>query len=704
MARLLQFGILASLLGAAAASAVEPGRKRIAFAVVTPLAFLLLFGLYRAIRNLLAFPSDPYGPLPLNRERYQAYLERTAKHDRALVERWRLQARIRSALQKAREASDLARARRHLAEALERFEAWKEGAAAPRRERRALVRRFEADCRELASSIYIHAAKARLEHGRGLKTERGRLRAREQALAILREGLEDAQASREVLEGFARAAGLELGEDAAAQSAEEPELFAQGASTPAGASDPQPGFEPGEPLSASRALEFWRTVQEAPERTPVRRAREDFERLFALRYRHAFGEGHCFGSEEECRVQLDGLVEQCCEELAAYSRLLGRSGPSRPDLRALASLPADLLAWHDEPELEALRGLLRSEEGWIGVGDLARLWPLRGKGGGLPRTHCTRYAALIGKLGFGVEPDPRFGGPPWPAGGEVRVFPLASDAPRVPSRAYEAAALVVHIAVAVSAAEGEGEGDLLGAAEEKALRNHLESGLDLPSAERRRLEMHLDWMRRHPPRLGGLRRRVERLGEGQRERLADFLLRVACADGRVTPGEMRFLERTYGLLGRDPAAVHRDLHRYSAGGTSPAPGGGGIGLDPARLAQKIEETRRVSRLLGDVFAEETGGEESPEPSLPGVSGEEPSYAGLDVAHSRLLATLATQEQWPRIELEELAEELGLLLDGALDTLNDIAFESEDAPLWEGDDPLWLDRDLATRLMGENPAG
>ena len=55
-------------------------------------------------------------------------------------------------------------------------------------------------------------------------------------------------------------------------------------------------------------------------------------------------------------------------------------------------------------------------------------------------------------------------------------------------------------------------------------------------------------------------------------------------------------------------------------------------------------------------------------------------AGLDAAHSGLLRRLAAKTVWPRIEVERLAGELGLLPDGALEVINEAAFDRCGAPL------------------------
>jgi hypothetical protein len=47
----------------------------------------------------------------------------------------------------------------------------------------------------------------------------------------------------------------------------------------------------------------------------------------------------------------------------------------------------------------------------------------------------------------------------------------------------------------------------------------------------------------------------------------------------------------------------------------------------------------------------------------------------------------------------MAADLGLLPDGALDLLNEAAFDHTDGPLWEGDDPITIDHDTAKDMHG-----
>jgi hypothetical protein len=106
-------------------------------------------------------------------------------------------------------------------------------------------------------------------------------------------------------------------------------------------------------------------------------------------------------------------------------------------------------------------------------------------------------------------------------------------------------------------------------------------------------------------------------------------------------------------------------------------------LDTQAIHDKMIETAEVSALLGDLFDDE------PEPP---VEVEQPEtdagiMAGLDVPHSQLLRHLAAQPEWTREEFDTLVESLHLMPAGAMDTLNEVAFDMAEEPLLEGDTVL-----------------
>jgi hypothetical protein len=147
--------------------------------------------------------------------------------------------------------------------------------------------------------------------------------------------------------------------------------------------------------------------------------------------------------------------------------------------------------------------------------------------------------------------------------------------------------------------------------------------------------------------------------------------------------------------GDDPQVLLIHQYRYATAERR------GVELDEALVRRKLRETAQVSALLQSVFAEEEPApepRESPEAPATPTSQDEPACAGLDPRHSAFLRALCARPSWPRAELEELALPLGLMLDGALDQLNEVAFERCDAPLWEGDDPIEIDSPTAEELI------
>ncbi|KGH45287.1 hypothetical protein IN07_18180, partial [Modestobacter caceresii] len=225
-------------------------------------------------------------------------------------------------------------------------------------------------------------------------------------------------------------------------------------------------------------------------------------------------------------------------------------------------------------------------------------------------------------------------------------------------------------------------------------------------------------------KLTGLTKRLAALDQAQRENIGDFLTTVAATDGHVSPEEIKILTRVFKLLGLDPASVYSRVHAATTGGITaavapvtvrasspgahayaipPAPAArpdagaprdpaAPVQLDAATVAAKLAETSAVTALLGSIFTDE----EPAPPSLPATTG--PSIAGLDAAHSTLLTVLVGRGSWARAELEAECAGLGLLPDGAVDTLNEAAYERVGDPLVDGEDPITIDPAVAQEMQ------
>jgi len=123
-------------------------------------------------------------------------------------------------------------------------------------------------------------------------------------------------------------------------------------------------------------------------------------------------------------------------------------------------------------------------------------------------------------------------------------------------------------------------------------------------------------------------------------------------------------------------------------------------LDPRKVAALQRDSERVAQLLASVFEGETSAEE-PAPAVAdphdNLAGE--SALGLDAKHSEFLKTLLGRSSWARSELEELAEDRGLPVDGALERLNDAALDKLNTPLFDEGDPIALNPEAVEGILG-----
>lgn len=498
----------------------------------------------------------------------------------------------------------------------------------------------------------------------------------------------------------------------------------------------------GRPVPWEWAWAWYRNHPETILRTPATRCPREHRFLFRRRYQERYGDGMVvkpnktslrlgyhpasasFGGEVELllpdlpdvarqsgparRLQELGLA--CESELDPYSRYVGRNADQSYSLPALANLPRELVQAHRGAQIAQLREDLARILGDRGqrvfaARHLMAVWPGE-QGDKLPRREHLALAQLLGKLGYGLEPDPRFGGSALVADEPVVLFDPGSEAPETASPAYAAEALVLHLFVAVATADEQ-----LGEDERRHLVDHVARNRQLTAAERTRLGAHMRWLLAARPGLSGLKRRAEALDAGQRELLGQFLVSVAGIDGVITADEVVALERAYRAIGLDPESVHRHLHELATGsadepievqpGEPGAPGhrlppesrGGLLRLDAALVEQKLRDTARVTAFLTDHLTEED------EPPAP-VSAAEDAWLvdGLDARHSALLRRLPVVAALARSEFERHAQAVGVMPDGALECLNEAAFEHYDEPLCEGEDPLELNLAVLRELL------
>jgi len=505
----------------------------------------------------------------------------------------------------------------------------------------------------------------------------------------------------------------------------------------------------GKPIPSDWALAWLINHPETRLRAPASRCPREFQDLFNRRYLQEYGEGmrlepnkkrlrpqyrsasSSFGRVVPFQLpdlpdigalsapvhRLSELADACCEELEPFSRWIGKNPDDRGSLAAIALLPADLARNHSSEQAKSLKEWIQET-----LGERARAivpaeklvwgWPC-GMPGQPSKAEAVLMAQFLESLGYGLEPDVRFGGPVLEATEPVVLFRLSEETLATPSPEYAAAALVLRFASAVAAADG-----IIAPEEERLLSSQVENAFRLSVGERTRLAAHLEWLLKTPPSLTGLKKRVEDLDAPRKKEISRFLVAVSAADGHVTPDEVTVLEKLYKTLGLSSDELYSDIHAATSG-SSPAapepviirPGDAsargftipskpldrptGIVLDRGRIDAKLAETAAASALLSQIFAEEQSTPIAPPTSL----NESPkSAAGLDRLHFDLVRQLAARALWSRAEVEALTHQLGLMTDGAIEVINEASFRLLDEPLIEGDDPIEISASAAEEML------
>lgn len=319
--------------------------------------------------------------------------------------------------------------------------------------------------------------------------------------------------------------------------------------------------------------------------------------------------------------------------------------------------------------------------------------------GSLTRDKCVALARALEALQIGVEPDILDGSKLPRSDDKVVLFSMPPGEPVARSTpAYRAAALTLQLASAVANADGD-----FCDAELSYLQTQVETWTHLTPGQTCRLLAHLRLLHVAPIALSSLRTKIDLLDAASKESIAAFVAKVAQVDGAVSPDELKLLEKVYKSLGIETTKVFSNVHAAASSSQSQSQAvavagaaATGFRLDANRIAALQKDTEAVTALLSDIFQEETPTPEVREADTALESRAE-GLLGLDEQHSALARLLLTRMEWGREELDDVAADLDLMVDGALETLNDAAFDKHEIPFVEGDDPVVVNSELLEKL-------
>ena len=385
-------------------------------------------------------------------------------------------------------------------------------------------------------------------------------------------------------------------------------------------------------------------------------------------------------------TKIDEVAVECFSQLDPYSRFLGRNRDQASSLDARLLLPMELWPAATRTAVQTLTEEIRSSTD-VPARPFRELFAMLNFSSAPTRAQFQALTRTLSAYGIGIEPDLRFSKEVPALNDPVALF--AQDGTEKMGPQFALATLVLQLGAAVASADGE-----FAASEAQKLRHEIERLDGLEPADRLRLFARMATYRLRAPSTTGLRSTIEQLNAETRLKITDVLLGIVLADGIVEPREVRMMEKIYNLLGLETASLYARLHGLattpdatsSVSTTAP----GEMQLDRVKIARLMAASDEVAKKLSAIFTEDSAPPDQPKPEPEPVVTQDhaqPLLPDLDLAHAELLVIVLGRAQWTRPEFEEVCADKGLMPDGAIERLNDAAFNRFNEPILEGDDPL-----------------
>ncbi len=508
----------------------------------------------------------------------------------------------------------------------------------------------------------------------------------------------------------------------------------------------------GLPIPGDLACEWFLHCPDAYLKIPATRCAKEFSKLFQLKYTDTFDAGmiikpnktnvsatyhpangslsgkmfteHSIGLPDITKLKspidsLKKIGDICMSELDSYSRFLGRRPDDINSIYALSLLPDSLLKEIKHPIKDSLFALLDNiqQDGnlyTVKISELLKTLEIVFTKN-LSQSDSVLICQFLERNGIGIEPDIRFGGAKLNPQEMALLYHLDEKSMHAPSDEYMAALLLLRLASLVCHADG-----VFSMEEKDKLKSYVESLTQLDEPEKHRLTAHIHYLCLTPPQFTGIKKKIGSLDVHAKNEIAKYLAFISACDGNVDPEEIKALKKIYNLLGLDDSFIYSNIHNIQASkfddpvvlttGDTPASVKNfsipsppvakdkhEVILDSAVLDRTLHQTQQVQSLLASIFVEQE--EINTISSQTKDDNDAMLIDGLDKAHSQLFERICKVNSLPMDEFEDICRELSLLPMGAIETLNNMSFDSVSEIFIEPEEDLLLvNNDIVQEIL------
>ena len=301
------------------------------------------------------------------------------------------------------------------------------------------------------------------------------------------------------------------------------------------------------------------------------------------------------------------------------------------------------------------------------------------------------------KAGFGLVPDRRYHMTKPHVDGKLVLFRGGHGRDFEPSKEFNEMGIILRLGAMVATINSN-----IDQAQISLLKQLINQDKNLSSIEKLSLQSYLIWRINTPSNVTGLKALLQNYRFNKKVAVSRILVSVALADGKIDPAEIIMLEKLYAILDLDKSLVTSDIHSMTIGKASTRSKAKPsdpikvpseyFHLNEKELAIYESHTKDVQSMLNAIFVDE-------EPNLETSTDEaDLEEIGIDPLHYSLYEQLVNKDRWTLEELDELCKKMGLMISGAIETINEWSFEWVDAPVLEEEaDAVYIDRDIVEEL-------
>lgn len=439
--------------------------------------------------------------------------------------------------------------------------------------------------------------------------------------------------------------------------------------------------------------------------------------------------------------KLTGIAERCNKQLEPMSRYLGKKDVSKNDLEAITLLPPEIFDNASEEEGTIVNSVKKWAKSTIenknGVGSVKELYlyadqdffgneSLDSKEKKQFQKTSRLLTELLELAGYGMAPDKRYYNQDIERLEPIVLFEHASPNGFNPSLEFNDAKSVISLAAVIAKTnqaksdDGTNSQSIDTHSTAAAIVSSVKKHIDLNETELASLNAYALWCLLNSNtsiKLSPKKDHFQVLGND--EATAEIIVCAAFSDTLFNRHRLEKSDKVYGYLGVDRVGLSSLIHRLQTTGQPSITPIQSKGLDFEKLKQYESETIESANILNTVFKEEDSTTFSA-PSLPAstfdieikqegsaelvnTTSDDESIVlnGLDSAHSSLYSKLIKKETWSIEVVEGMCQELGLMLSGAIETINDWSFDAINEAVIEEDDEIVIDHDSVEELSQLN---